>query len=174
MENWKEIEGTNGKYFVSDQGNIKKLGGKQFKRNGENLKLCEINSGYLIAKMYVNHKHIQRTVYRLVAEAFLGKRDGLDVNHKNGNKQDNRLENLEWCTRSQNMEHCLKHGLRKDIKKVMAIKNGVCVAKADFSRELAEKLSDYFPNTKTETVARKIRMIRDTGKVYNGFQFVSF
>ena len=64
METWKEIENTNGMYYVSDLGNVKKLGGKQFKRNGTNLKLCEINSGYLIAKMYVNHKHIQRTVHR--------------------------------------------------------------------------------------------------------------
>lgn len=72
------------------------------------------------------------------------------------------------------MEHCSRNGLRKDIKKVMAIKNGVCIAKADFSRELAEKLSNYFPNTQIETVARKIRMIRDTGKTYNNFQFISF
>lgn len=174
MENWKEIEGTNGIYYVSDLGNVKKVGGKQFKHNGTNLKLCKINSGYLIAKMYVNHKHIQRTVHRLVAETFLGKHEGLDINHKNGNKQDNRLENLEWCSRKENMEHCSRNGLRKDIKKVMAIKNGVCIAKADFSRELAEKLSNYFPNTKIETVARKIRMIRDTGKTYNNFQFISF
>lgn len=174
MENWKEIEGTNGIYYVSDLGNVKKVGGKQFKYNGTNLKLCKINSGYLIAKMYVNHKHIQRAVHRLVAETFLGKCEGLDVNHKNGNKQDNRLENLEWCSRKENMEHCSRNGLRKDIKKVMAIKNGVCIAKADFSRELAEKLSDYFPDTQIETVARKIRMIRDTGKTYNNFQFISF
>lgn len=85
------------------------------------------------------------------------------------------MENcLEWCSRKENMEHCLRNGLRKDIKKVMATKNGICIAKADFSRELAEKLSDYFPNTQIETVARKIRMIRDTGKTYNNFQFISF
>jgi len=174
MENWKEIKETNGMYYVSDLGNVKKLGGKQFKRNGTNLKLCQINSGYLIAKMYVNHKHMYRTVHRLVAEAFLGKREGLDINHKNGDKQDNRLENLEWCTRKENMEHCVRNGLRKDVKKVMAIREGKLIAKGDFSRELAEKIKKYFPNTNTETIAKKIRARRDTGKMYNGFIFISF
>ena len=174
MEIWKEIKDTNGIYYVSNLGNVKKVGGKQFKRNETNLKLFEINSGYLIAKMYVNHKHIQKTVHRLVIETFLGKQKGMDVNHKNGNKHDNRLENLEWCTRKENMEHCVRNGLRKDVKKVMAIKNGICVAKADFSRELAEKIKKYFPNTSIETIARKIRMNTDTGKKYNEFQFISF
>ena len=74
----------------------------------------------------------------------------------------------------ENMEHCNRNGLRKDVQKVMAIKNGVCIAKADFSRKLAEKIKQYFPNTSEETIARKIRMLRDTGKKYNNFQFISF
>lgn len=174
MENWKEIKGTRGKYYVSDLGNVKRMAGKQFKKTGQNLKLKEINSGYLIAKMYVNRQHTQRTVHRLVAEAFLGVQEGKDVNHKNGNKKDNRLVNLEWCSRKENMTHCIKNGLRKNVKKVMAIREGICIAKADFSRELAEKIKSFFPDTKTETIARKIRLIVDTGKKYNNFQFISF
>lgn len=174
IEIWKEIKETNGIYYVSNLGNVKKIGGKQFRNNGKNLKLQEINTGYLIVKMYYNNKHTQKLVHKLVIEAFCGKKDGYDVNHKNGNKHDNRLHNLEYCTRKENMEHCYKNGLRKDVHKIIAIKNGVCIEKGDFSREIAEKIQKYFPKTKVETIARKIRSIRDTGKLYNGFQFISF
>lgn len=175
MENWKEITWTNGLYYVSDMGNVRKIGGKQFKPQGKNLHLCEINSGYLIAKMYVNGKHTQRTVHRLVAEAFLGEQKGMDINHKNGNKKDNRLCNLEYCTRKENMQHCVRNGLRKDVKKIVAIKDGKVIERADFSRELAEKMIDYFPEgSSVETIARKMRMNIDTGKLYYGFIFVSF
>lgn len=54
-----------------------------------------------------------RLVHRLVAKAFLEKPDGKDfVNHIDGVKQNNNASNLEWCTRSENMKHAYRHGLK--------------------------------------------------------------
>lgn len=180
METWKEITWTDGIYYVSDMGNIKKVGGKQFgnkiyKNRNHILTPKKQNSGYLTVNLYVRKRHVTRLVHRLVAQAFLGDEPGMDVNHKNGDKHDNRLSNLEWCTRKENMEHCSKNGLRKDIRKVAAIKDGKIVAKADFSRELVEKMGNLLPShTTAETKARAIRKKMDTGVPYNGFTFVSF
>ena len=51
-------------------------------------------------------------IHRLVADAFLVKGDNTEVNHINGDKADNRVENLEWCTKEQNEQHAIKTGLK--------------------------------------------------------------
>ena len=62
-----------------------------------------------------------RTVHRVIALAFIPKIEGKDfINHKDGNKQNNSVDNLEWCTRSENMKHAYKHNLKSSI----GIKNG--------------------------------------------------
>lgn len=62
-----------------------------------------------------------KTVHRLVALAFIPAEDGKDfVNHKDGNKQNNVVDNLEWCTRSENMKHAYEYGLKNS----NGVKNG--------------------------------------------------
>jgi hypothetical protein len=68
--------------------------------------------GYAQVCLAKDGKHITRLVHRLMAEAFLGKQD-TDINHVNGVKSDNKLENLEYCTRSENIHHSYKLGLAK-------------------------------------------------------------
>ena len=63
-------------------------------------------------------------MHRLVAEGFLGKQDGLDVNHIDGNKKNNNLLNLEFCTRQKNVEHAIKNGLNNRKTPVKIVETG--------------------------------------------------
>ena len=65
-----------------------------------------------------------QTIHRVIAKAFIPRIQGKEfVNHKDGNKQNNSVENLEWVTRSENMNHAYAHGLKKP---PIGIKNGRC------------------------------------------------
>lgn len=69
--------------------------------------------GYPSLSLRKDNKQIQQSVHRLVAEAFLGGlHPGLDVNHIDGDKTNNCVENLEWCTRLENVRHAVRTGLR--------------------------------------------------------------
>lgn len=72
------------------------------------------NKGYEYVKIQSNKKQRNIGIHRLVAEIYLEKIEGKNmINHKNGNKLDNRLENLEWCDKSDNAVHATITGLRK-------------------------------------------------------------
>ena len=104
-EIWKEIpEFTN--YSVSNEGLVKGSSGKILKTFIQNM-------GYEVVSLYNGSKvSSKRTVHRLVAQAFIPNPLGLlVVNHKDGNKLNNRAENLEWCTNSQNILHARELGL---------------------------------------------------------------
>ncbi len=69
-------------------------------------------NGYLIIPLWKENKQYIRKIHRLVAEAFIpNPKNKPQVNHKNGIKNDNRIENLEWVTNKQNHEHAMKNGL---------------------------------------------------------------
>ena len=175
MEIWKEITWTNGRYFVSDEGRVMSRNGMKKKcQNPDGVMVQKTNnSGYSCVDLFVNRKYVRCFVHRLVMAAFVGDGDGLDVNHRNGNKQDNRLANLEYCTRKENMAHCASNGLRKDIRKVAAVLNGKVVFKADFSRQLAEMIkAETNTDANIETIARSIRKRMDTNKPYLGYLFI--
>lgn len=73
--------------------------------------------GYLQVSLALNGKLYPRRVHRLVAEAFIPNPNNLpQVNHKDGNKLNNSVENLEWCTNSYNLHHSWEQGLREDVR----------------------------------------------------------
>lgn len=110
MEIFKAIEGYEGMYEISTYGNV--ISNHFGKRKV--LKQAMMTSGYkmIILKKDGNQKSL--SVHRLVAIHFLPNDDCLEqVNHIDGNKLNNNLSNLEWCTRSQNIKHMYDNGLKK-------------------------------------------------------------
>lgn len=106
----KDVVGYEGVYRVDHMGNILPVNPRN--RYRTKLKPSSDRAGYQIVSLVKSGVKHTRTVHRVVAEAFYGKSD-LDVNHKNGNKADNRLENLEFCTKSENIKHAIRTGLFK-------------------------------------------------------------
>jgi hypothetical protein len=118
MEIWKDIKEFNNEYQISNLGRIRskeaiiiRSNGIPYKRESKILKPA-VDKGYLKGAVCLNKKLVRYKIHRLVADAFVnGKKDGLEVNHINGNKTDNNAQNLEWVTRSENMIHAVKTGL---------------------------------------------------------------
>ena len=98
-EIWKDIEGYEGLYRVSNMGRVYGV------KKDHIMKLSERRC-YLRVRLTKNNIGRCHSVHRLVANAFCIKREGAnEVNHINENKQDNRAVNLEWCTRLENIHH---------------------------------------------------------------------
>ena len=99
METWKPINGYEGLYEVSDLGNVR--------RDGRVLKPQSRRHGYLSVWLYgVGDRRKQFSIHRLVAEAFCENPNNYsEVNHLDENKQNNRADNLEWCSHKQNSSY---------------------------------------------------------------------
>lgn len=100
MEIWKDIEGYKGLYQVSNYGDVLSLYNNITLRQRRNYK------NYLFVKLYKNSVSKQFAVHRLVAQAFIPNPNNLpQVNHKDENKQNNCVENLEWCDAKYNINY---------------------------------------------------------------------
>lgn len=98
----KPVKGYEGNYEVSDDGRV-------FNTNGKELKHYLIKRGYHVVFLFKNNKQKTKLVHRLVAEAFIPNPDNLpQVNHKDENKDNNSLSNLEWCTNYYNSHYGTK------------------------------------------------------------------
>jgi hypothetical protein len=78
-------------------------------KTGKVKKFTKDTNGYMKTQIWTNGEKKNITQHRILAEAFIpNPMSKKEINHKNGNKQDNRIENLEWCSRSENMTHCYR------------------------------------------------------------------
>ena len=110
QEIWKDIEGYEGLYQVSNLGRVRSVdriilrsSTPQFSK-GKNISQQPLNSGYMVVSLWNKKKRKAFTVHRLVANAFLPLQQGKDeVDHINGIRTDNRVNNLRWCNRKENV-----------------------------------------------------------------------
>lgn len=117
MEKWKPMDGDI-RYLVSSAGRVwicehKAADGRTMR--GRFVK-CSASKkdGYVRISYKRKGRPYCKTLHRVVAELFVPNPDGKpEINHINGDKTDNRAENLEWCTASENQKHALDTGLRK-------------------------------------------------------------
>ena len=116
QEIWKDIEGYEGKYQVSNYGNVRSLmyhNAKGIKRISL-LKPATDNRGYFRCALSKNNILKTYKVHRLVAQAFIPNPNNYpQINHLDGNKKNNNAENLEWCTNSVNQIHAYSHNLNQ-------------------------------------------------------------
>ena len=117
MEVWKDIIGFEGLYQVSNLGTVKSLRkglrGNKFLLRDKKLIGCHDKDGYLKVNFYKDNKMKRFSIHRLVCIAFLPNIENKPfVNHINGIKTDNSIENLEWCTQSENEKHAWNMGLK--------------------------------------------------------------
>jgi hypothetical protein len=146
-EIWKPIEGYEGLYEVSNLGRIRRRKFVNMYGSKDKIIILEPQkrkNGYMQVILRDKERFSERLVHRVVAMAFLPKVDGKEfVNHKDGNKTNNRANNLEWCTRSENMIHAYRNALAK------------CHAKGKFGKDSAS--------------AKAVEMLDEQGNVLRRF-----
>lgn len=112
-EKWRDIRGYEGLYQVSNLGNVKSFNNRIKHKNPMILKqTIDRKNGYLTVSLSRNGKKKVYRVHKLVASIFIDNSNSYPViNHKDGNKLNNCVNNLEWCTYKQNIIHSWKNGL---------------------------------------------------------------
>jgi hypothetical protein len=109
-EIWKEVKGFERYYRVSSIGRIMSI------RTNKILKISLTKEGYNRIELNVNGNAQKFSLHRIVALSFIPEIDGKQyVNHINNIRNDNRIENLEWCTAKENQQHCIKEGRKPSI-----------------------------------------------------------
>lgn len=122
MEIWKDIQGYEGRYQISNYGRVKSLHYHKEHREAI-LALKKTRRGYWIIGLWNGVKKKFFSVHRLVAMAFIPPYNGEQVNHVDADKTNNHVENLEWCTAKENTLHAIKLGLFCDSSKKLAEAN---------------------------------------------------
>lgn len=110
-EEWRNVVGYEGIYQVSSLGRVKAIIKKRIMAQHDNGK------GYLTVNLSIRGKAKKKYIHRLVTEAFIpNPNDKPEVNHLNLKKNDNNIQNLEWNTKKENMNHARYNGVFKDVK----------------------------------------------------------
>ena len=173
-EIWKEIEGYNGVYFISNIGRVKSIDRKvvQYSRGGVKtvhiykgtmLKPRANSHGYLYVGLWINGVMKTAYIHRLVVEAFIGPiPTDKEIDHIDCNKRNNSVENLEIVSRIENQKRAYKNGLKKyfqnlnetNSKKIAIIENNKIIKVFDSVGECARYIKD------TQNLSAKYETIR--------------
>ena len=184
-EIWKDIEGYEGTYQVSNTGKVKRIKTLIKCKNGHNFTLKEhyiyLNDkggNYLTVNLNKENKTKRFYVHRLVAKAFIENvNNKSEVNHIDGNKHNNKVKNLEWVTRSENLKHAWDNELfdrekRRNIARIIALNNRNIYKVYRYNvktKEIKEyeKIQDTFSEFERTSVYSSIK----NGKQYKGYIF---
>lgn len=133
MEIWKAIEGYEGLYEISNYGRVKSLKRKRI------LKQCLTYKGYCCIGLYKNNKFKSFLVHRLVAMAFIQNPNKFPIiNHKDENKANNHVDNLEWCTHKYNTNYGtgIKRKNEKCLKPIKCVETNIIYSSASELKKL--------------------------------------
>lgn len=123
-------------------------------------------TGYKFVQLYLNKKMYNKTIHRLVAETFLENNNNLDtVNHKDGNKHNNTVENLEWCSDTYNHKHATETGLKAKGERIKnSVLNENCAHAIKYFLKQGYSHSDL---SKIFLVSRTTISLIHSGKIWN-------
>lgn len=169
-EEWKDIKNYEGLYQVSNLGNVRSLDRKikQKNKNGEFqyvtykgkiLKIQKQKNGYLTIDLHKRNKFKRKLIHKLVAEMFIPNPNNYKcVNHKDSNIQNNRMDNLEWCTQSYNIKYAYDLGnkIPPHMKAIKQIKDGKTV---NIFKSIA--LAERQTNIKGANISKCCRKLRN-------------
>ena len=194
MEIWKPIVGYEGFYEISNKGRVRSLDRVIYFRNnkGKRKYLGKIlkpkyRNGYQFINLNKNKKCQTFSIHRLVALHFIPNPNNYKlVNHKDGIKSNNNIENLEWCDYSYNLKHARENNLttinvdglirynNENKKEVACIKDNKIIKISDCSRSMAKWLIDQsiIINATFKSIARAVRKYSDLNKKYHGYYFI--
>ena len=121
-ETFKDIAGYEGLYQIGNKGTVigfSRSNDNRYKNKQWILKQYKDRNGYMYVTLSNNKKRKTIKVHRLVAEAFLENHNNYPcVNHIDSNRSNNNIDNLEWCTYKQNMQHALLNGRFENMRKI--------------------------------------------------------
>jgi len=164
-EIWKEISGLEGLYEISNLGNIRAMERsmpynkhKNFfmTKKGKILKIGKNRKGYAQTRLRKDGEYLNVKIHRLVANAFIpNPKNKPQVNHKDGNKANNAIENLEWVTNQENTDHAVRSGYKQ--KKLNEYQVRVIrQLGSDMRQPIIAELFGICQQTVSEIITRKI------------------
>ncbi len=166
-EEWKNVEGCDGRYLISNLGNVASVSERYKGVSPRELKPRIDRRGYLVVSLRNRGRNETRSVHRLVAEQFIPNTDDKpQVNHINGIKTDNRASNLEWVTNGENAVHAYRLGLNtRDalIKPVVQIDPLSYVTIAKYSSMMEAERATGVSNSKICGCCKRRPMYRTAG-----------
>jgi hypothetical protein len=141
MEIWKDIIDFEGRYQVSNLGRLKSLQGNFPSKRKEKILKLSLKNGYPKTLLWKDSKATTARVHRVVAFAFLDNPyNKPNINHKDGNRANNVVENLEWCTQKENIHHSrniTKNGSVISLQKLTVLyEENIDLELSDFIRKI--------------------------------------